>query len=324
MNIALCSPMSISYYGGAEKQICQIAHLLHDNGYEVNVYALPFAHTGRKVQVDDVLEVPYHESWRHSISADVSYVYYQPFYWRLFSINGKKIAGMHSIETFYPVPIYSRKYWAFKVIGYPDLSSFDAVRTLNPSLLVRHHNIYCISDWIDTSQYQPFNEKLDKFSILYVGRHTKWKGWPVYKKVCHELERRGYNFNFFSTGKGDNLIKGLGMILGGMPSLYSKCHILVHPSRADTFGLSIAESLACKTPVITTPLLMHRALNMPLFYAWTEEAFLNKILNIYNLWRSNYSSYNKLCNNIRKSVERYDVNTVFPHFEKMLLDVHNI
>lgn len=321
MRIALCSPMSVSYYGGAEKQICETAELLHRSGHEVEVYALPFAYTGRKIKVEEVLSLPYKEAWRHKIAADVTYVYYQPLYWRMFSISGPKVASLHSIEIFRPVPLTSRKYWLFRIIGYQDLASFDAVRVLNPMLNIKHRNTRYVPEWIDTSFFKPVRPKPEKFTVLFVGRKTSWKGWPIFKEMCSRLNRDGFDFSFKCTGQGNSLIRGLGFIKNDMPKVYSRAHVVVHPSIADTFGLVIAEALSCGTPVVTTPIPEHVSLLLPLYYAWRVNDFVERVKYIYYNWKSDVRWYEKLSSSCRRGVMKYDVGNVFPKLERLLAGV---
>lgn len=320
MRVALCSPVSISYYGGAEKKICEIAAKLVERGHEVKVYALPYTYEGKKVDPRKILgDISYEERWIHKIKADVSYIYYQPIIWRPLSSNGPSIAGIHSAGLFQCITL--PVYLAYKLFGTLDLASFSAVHLLSPVFNVRHKKLYYIPNWIDTRFYSPSTVRADKFTILFVGRHRKEKGWPVFYRVCQELGLRGYDFDFICTGRGDNLVRGLGLVKEEMPYVYSKAHVVVYPSTADTFGLVIAEALACGTPVITTPIPSHTTLDLPLYYAWSVQDFIGKVLQIYDGWRHNLEEYEKWCSHGRQGVKKYDVKTVFPKFEAMLNEV---
>jgi glycosyltransferase involved in cell wall biosynthesis len=106
-----------------------------------------------------------------------------------------------------------------------------------------------------------------------------------------------------------------------MPTVYSKAHVVVHPSIADTFGLVIGEALACGTPVITTPIPEHTSLDLPLFFAYTVEEFSERVKRIYQSWRKDKASYETLTSHCRKEVLKYDVKQIFPKLEKLLIKV---
>jgi glycosyltransferase involved in cell wall biosynthesis len=95
----------------------------------------------------------------------------------------------------------------------------------------------------------------------------------------------------------------------------------VHPSRADTFGLAIAESLSCGTPVITTPLPMHNSLELPLLNAWTLDEFVEEILKIHQIWEKEPKKYHLICELSRKSVKKYDVKNVFNYLRDFFIEI---
>jgi glycosyltransferase involved in cell wall biosynthesis len=322
LKIVLCSPVSISYWGGAEKKLCEIGRLLKLRGHEVEMRALPYEYEGRKVDPIEVLkDIPYIESWKQKIEADLTYVYYQPLVWRLFRIQGPKIAGLHSAGLIHCITPYI--YLAFRLFGRVDLSSFDAVHVVSPILEVKHRRIQLIPNWIDLGRYRPTSNKEDKFTILYVGRHRKEKGWPHFLRLCKELDKRGYEFNYWCTGKGSPPVEGFSYVNYGISTLYSRAHLVVYPSLVDTFGLVIVESLACGTPVITTPIKAHVLLDMPVRYAFTLNEFIDGVVSVYEDWRKGNGLYEELVQKGQDKVRKYDINRIFPHLEKMFLQIAN-
>jgi glycosyltransferase involved in cell wall biosynthesis len=320
LDIALCSPVSLSYWGGAEKKLCEIGTLLMDRGHDVRIYALPYEYEGRKV--DPLLhlgDIPYTERWGTRIQADVSYVYYQPMVWRLMNIRGPKIAGLHSAGLIECITPYV--YLTYKFFGKYDLQSFKTIHVVNKIFNINHSNVEYVPNWIDLDIYKPSREKLSKFTLLYVGRKRKEKGWPIFLKLCKYFDRKGYDFKYLCTGEGEGPIRGLSYISDAnqLAEIYSSAHVVIYPSEVDTFGLVIVESLACGTPVITTTIQSHKYLNLPLIYADDLSEYAKSVLSVFNTWKNKNAYYQNLVNKGLKIVKKYDKNELFPKLENMLI-----
>ena len=103
-----------------------------------------------------------------------------------------------------------------------------------------------------------------------------------------------------------------------MPDFYSQAHLVVVPSRSDTFGLTILESCMCGTMVVTSPLLTHKNLRLPLHYSTSVYDYVNKILFFKNVWDNNKDDYFNLSKECRKSAMKYDAPLVLNNIEHML------
>jgi len=342
MRIAFASPVSISHYAGCEKWIVGTANALVKRGHEVDIYATPY--TPRKnVNPKSVIQsnIGYFEDWAFDLSDDydVVYVVYTPLVWRVFKSRSPKIAGLHyhlcfpseleervlnnvNLALRYYNPISVLTYWSFKLFGKYDMRAFHGVHVPNNpfQLLLFHENIYFVPNWIDLSLYKPTRDKRDKFTILFVGRHDWEKGWFDYNAICRILSRKERSIRCVSTGEGNECVEGLGFLDDKeLVNLYSESHLLVHPSKSDMFGLVILEALACNTPVITTSISAHRALSLPLMYANTITEFVEKILEVYDLWRK--GRYEELTSNLRAHVMKYDITRILPRIEDMFRNV---
>ncbi len=97
--------------------------------------------------------------------------------------------------------------------------------------------------------------------------------------------------------------------------------VLLHPIRSETFGRIILESLANGTPVITTPLVQHISLALPLKYASTVSEMRDELLELYGLWKNNRREYDNLCEIGASIVKKYDKVTLLPKFEMMFEQV---
>jgi len=320
MKIAFCTFVSLSCYGGTEVRLSEWVNKLVKDNHEVSVYATPYSHGGRKVNPSNIIpSIPYREAWRHKVEADVAYMYYySPLVWKvLFNINCPVIAGLHPPGLLSKTSIRG---WLFKAIGSQDLASFNAVRIQSPIFKLKSDNINVleIPDWVDTSNYNIRKQLADKFTILFVGRRNKDRRWSTFREIVCKLKGRGYNFDFIATGEKDEAIEGLGVVNhDSMAEIYSKAHVLVQPTLTDTFGLVIVEALACGIAVITTPIIAHESLNVPLLYAYSADEFIQQILKLYNQWQNALEVYEENRQNLRNSVLKYDINIVLPQLEDM-------
>ena len=132
----------------------------------------------------------------------------------------------------------------------------------------------------------------------------------------------GIDANFECTGSSADGVNGLGFVSEDkLPEVYSRAHVLVNPTVVDTFGLVILESLACGTPVITTPIPAHLGLELPVFLASSTDDFIRATMRIHALWSRDSQTYDRICREARNAATKYDVEHVFPRIERMLLEV---
>jgi|GEM_PF-656326 len=344
MKIALATPISLRSYGGAERKLVEAATILAENGNDVCIYALPFTHSGHRGDeaVTSLLEHPnlkYIEAKHCKIMADVAYVVYAPLIWRRFKFVCPSVAGLHSpllfaskssLVTFsipwlamkrYKSPRYIGSFWLSALMKRTDLARFSSVRILNPSFSIRHKFVYCIPDWVNSRVFEPLSRKGDVFVVFFGGRHHWEKGFDTFLQVATFLRKKGLKMRFMCTREGAGSVEGTGFLDDKrLASAYSSSHLVVYPSRLDTFGGVILEAAACSTPVATTPLAAHR-LGLPLLYADHAEGFVRATLKVYEMWKQNTGQYEELAQIHRKQAMKYDIRNIFPKFEKMLEQV---
>jgi glycosyltransferase involved in cell wall biosynthesis len=322
LKIAFCTLVSISHYGGIEKWICEAAKLMAQRGHRVEVNAFPYEHGNRAVDPAEVLVgIPYREAYKHNVKADVAYVlYYMPFTWRLFSLTAPKIAGMHPAGLVQNTKCL--RYWLCRSVERLDLPSFNGIHIVNPAFRTRYPKAYCIPNWIQTNIFKPTCKKSQRFTLLFVGRQRREKGWKTFLEICKQFSASGIDADFQCTGPSADGVNGLGFVSEDrLPEVYSRAHVLVNPTLVDTFGLTILESLACGTPVATTPTPAHLGLELPLFLATTTDDFVRVTIKIHDLWSRDPHSYDIICREARNTATKYGVEHVFPRVEKMFLEV---
>jgi len=343
MKVALCHHYSLTFYGGGERFLIDVANQLIKRGHEVAIYALPIGR--RPVNLDMQLQgIEYHESFIHNIkNADVAYVVYAPIVHNFFVGNCPKIGAIHAFvfldELQHPeitnmsyvnfvkefgIPRFiSRLY--FNRLEHKRLNGFDGIHVINKEAFRKFQGkkrVYYVPNWIDTSYFKPIEEKNEKFSVLFTGRKTK--GFSSFVKIADYLKEK--EIDFFAIGpdvESTNNVKSLGFItdVKKLIWLYSKMHILVYTSRIDVFPLTLLEASACKVPIIAFPTKAIKGLDLPLFYATSTNEFAQKIYQIQDMWKTKKEDYLKLADSMRVEATRYDVNNVFPKFLDMLREV---
>jgi hypothetical protein len=255
MKIAICTHLSLSYMGGGEREMVELANELARRGHEVEFYSLPFL-MGSKPKVDPhrILEgVPYHEGWTHKIHCDVAYTFYHPLSTLNFRVKGKRIASFHSQAFF--LKSVSPRYglipaaasYGTRLIGPLELRAFDAMHTHFPQPTVKHRRTYIIPGWVDTDVFRPSSEKYDQFTVLFSGRALWQKGWDIYVNLARRMKGLGIRFLYVGGLVRDSVIQSLGFQwnAASLSRIYTGSHVLLNPVRVDTFGRVAIESMAC-------------------------------------------------------------------------------
>jgi hypothetical protein len=310
MNIAFAHHLSLSYNGGGEQLIIECANELDRRGHNVSIFSLPLLLDGkRKVDPRTLLSknVKYKECFYEHINSDVTYVTYNPLSWLYFRNTGASIAGFHSncywkdIELNYGLlPNISNIVYRFT--RFFDLKVYDAVHVLSDVFPVEHDNIYTIPNFVDCQKYFSCSDKDDVFSVGYASRKVWQKGYDIFKR----LERDMTDVLFVETNNEPEY---------SMPEWFSKRHVTLVPSRADTFCLTIPKSILCNTPVITSGLLAHRALGLPIVQANTLTDYENSINDFY------FKFLNGEIGNYRGNALKFDKQIIMDRLEDMFIEV---
>jgi glycosyltransferase involved in cell wall biosynthesis len=163
--------------------------------------------------------------------------------------------------------------------------------------------------------------------VLFVGRRAYEKGFDLFTAVAREARRLGLKARFLATGgREGEVIDGVES-LGFVPedelvNLYSSAHVVMYPTRADTFGLVILEALASGTPVIASDIPSHRLPGLPLLLARGVDGALRQLVNLYNMFYKDRERYLELCRRGREAVVRsYSEEVVVPQYVRMFKEV---
>ena len=76
MHIDFCHHISLTYRGGGEKWITQLANELTLRGHEITIRALPIWKRNNPIEL--LPEIDYKEGYFHHLDGDVAYITYHP------------------------------------------------------------------------------------------------------------------------------------------------------------------------------------------------------------------------------------------------------
>jgi len=346
MRVALVHNHSLTYMGGGETFIARLASALSRQGLRASVYSLPIGRRGG-VDVKGLLgPVDYREGLLPDVDADVAYVTYFPMAsLALLRVRAPKVAAIHSplllpeaqdpgLFRGGPVTLLNRlgawgaySYYLHRVARL-ELRRFEAVHAY-PHLVnfVRHRRVYALPPFIDVNRWRPTRDKDEEFKVLFVGRRIYEKGFDVFTAVAREARRLGLKARFLATGgREGEVIDGVES-LGFVPedelmNLYSSAHVVMYPTRADTFGLVILEALVSGTPVIASDIPSHRLPDLPLLLTRGVDGALRQLVDLYNMFYNDRERYLELCRRGRDAVVRdYSEDVVVSQYVRMLKEV---
>jgi glycosyltransferase involved in cell wall biosynthesis len=139
------------------------------------------------------------------------------------------------------------------------------------ALGIPESKIIYLPNSIDTNFFKPGKHKEENL-ILYVGRISELKGLHILIKALQHLKESvrlviigppDWNIDYYrnllnliekENQKGRHEIKCLGaMEQSEIVKWYQKATVLILPSFAEGFPVTIPEALSCETPVIATP-----------------------------------------------------------------------
>ncbi len=200
--------------------------------------------------------------------------------------------------------------------------SFDAIHTHHPHPTIKHPQTYIIPGWVDTQVFKPTGPKNEEFTVLFSGRALWQKGWDIYVSLAKKMKDSGMRFVYVGGAVKDEIIHSLGF-QGNMLALsriYNSSHVLMDPVRADTFGRVAVESMACGTPVVTTPSPSHRELNLPFVFGNSLDDYAASVRHLRALWEAG-SPYSRLSQQCTSAANTFDFKNTVTQYEKMFFEV---
>ena len=163
----------------------------------------------------------------------------------------------------------------FKRAAFSTAVSSYLKHLLSKELKLEEERIFVFSMPFDDKKFSPAKEKkVEKGSILSIGRLIQRKGYDYLLEACAKLKEEGQKFKLKIIGEGPEegrlkkLVNSLGLdenvdFISNLPQnqlvyYYNNCEIFVLPSitdwkmEAEGLGLVLLEAMSCKVPVIGT------------------------------------------------------------------------
>ncbi|MCL2247213.1 MAG: glycosyltransferase [Lentimicrobiaceae bacterium] len=198
------------------------------------------------------------------------------------------------------------------------------------SIVFADKKVVCLSNPIDTDIFKPL-DKMQARMLWNLPNHKKlvlfgaisatsvlYKGYDLVIDALRKLATENVEFIVFGSNEPVNAprlpykARYLGHLTDtvSLVSLYNACDVMVHPSMREAFGLTVAESLSCGTPVVAfghgglLDIVDHK-INGYLAQPFNTGDFAKGID-----WVLNNENYDELCKNAREKVVKNFDNSV--------------
>ncbi len=349
-DVTILTHYDLSLFRGGEKFVINLANALLEIGCNVTVLAYPFNKMGRvnprrylshKVMYKYILP---HEKLK--IDSDTSYYIYAPIIYELNPLvkdySHLKIAGIHGFVITAELSDYEvwripplrfirmhgfkafLAYYYLKLTGKRDLFKYDLIHIINPFQRAflpprLSPRIFYAPLWTNyTRIHSNYTESEEYFKILILGCNDFRKGYDICEALINYFfKQSSFKILFYSNVRFKNPgVRFIGFIKEeDIPRLLSQVNLLLHPSRLDTFGLTIIESLACGTPVITSNILAHRIFSPPVFLCSSLRDYIVEITRLYGLWRE--GCYEEVRRRAESEGKKFSKESVLPLYRRL-------
>ncbi len=316
-NLCILTSNSLKNYGGGEKYIINLGNGLFRKNVDITVIALKYFQNQR-VNDDDLrnmikfnyTEIDYKSGFLKPLQAkkipeiidDNLYVMsgYYMFIKQSLNIKGNKTYGAHDPSLENPDNILKKR------ILTELIPKFDSVHILNEPQrkYIKNKNIKLLHlTWL--GEKMRFEQKFNKFSIIFYGRHEEDKGINTILNIAKILNNdidlyivgAGSKSYLFNDIKKQN-IKVLGFLEENkLYDLITKCHAVIFPSYSEVYSAISYESMACHTPLIYRNINANEFLNYIDFekICNNDDDFIRNILSLKKLYDTDREEYIKKC-----------------------------
>ena len=202
------------------------------------------------------------------------------------------------------------------------------------------NKIEVIPQGIDLTRFAPKEIKTgsEPFNVLFVGRFSYQKGVDVLCDAIRQLNvQTEQKMEFTFIGSGSESVAVRRLIADSYPvrelgfindvdliSEYQRAHLLVMPSRWESFGLVALEAQACGTPVVASNLVGLRDIvtkdTGKLVAVEDSKAIAKAISWFFDMWKHRNSDYLQLCLNCRANAKEYSWQSMAQCYLKTLQD----
>ena len=228
---------------------------------------------------------------------------------------------------------------SMKIVGISSWLSGEAKK----STLFKKFDVRTIGNNINTKDFFPLDKEVaknilgiqtDKKIILVGSTSLKdfYKGFGKYLEAIKLVDKDTYFLTFFGN-IDKNIIDGLGFeyksfgYLNDNISLrlvYSCANVFIAPSLMDAFGKTLAESMACRTPVVCFDATGPKDIVTHKVDGYKATPFESEDLANGIEWVLNADNYDELCQNARKKVlKEFDSVVVAKKYSELYKEVLN-
>jgi len=250
--------------------------------------------------------------------------------------------------------VYSRRWWRYrfhiinlmknKLLKYQHRIYIHVLNSAQKKFYERlgFKNIYLVPNFVNSKEYL-YPKNTDEFIVTFMSRIHEQKGIDILIEVIKRVLDKNRDIKFYIAGSGDKKyeemlksleskypenIKYFGFVdENTKKEILSKSSLFFIPSRFEGFPIAVVESLVSGSPFLGSNIVAFRDL-LNLYdksFGWIEknynpEAFVNKILEIYNLWKGDPKGYFERRKYIAKRArELFDIKRVVDEFERVFL-----
>lgn len=208
-----------------------------------------------------------------------------------------------------------------------------------------HENSIFISPsgGVDTNLFKPMIvERSELFTIGFVSRIDKGKGWDIFLDAIYILKQKKFNFKVLLVGSGaqnDIMLKKIyGLSLSSiveyvgakphneLPYYFNQMDIFLFPTRlVESLGLVGLEAMACGVPVVGSnigglPSYIKDGVNGKLFEAGNIEELVKSIEFFMKMDKDEFAKYKFQA---LKTAKKYDSRVVASELAKKLKELLN-
>lgn len=238
-----------------------------------------------------------------------------------------------------PLPLLIKAYYRFvKPILLRPYSDCNLQHVLNKTdlyyLRTRNTKALLVPNGVDIIKYRKAN-KFPKFTVLFLGRLDFQKGSDRLDRIFKSVDIPQGNYDVIVAGYGpyDKRIKKRAKsnftFVGYVSEerkleLLARSHVLLFPSRFETFGFVVVEALASFTPVVSFDIagvkdIISNGYNGFLGNNCSEIG--RYIEHLYSIFRS--ERYNEIAQNARHSSEKFSWDIIMGQLLSMIKNVSN-
>jgi len=246
------------------------------------------------------------------------------------------ILGIHAEPNLKRFKIFSPAFALFSNIGI--LRAIHSVNRFYVALLKRVAptlRIVYVPNGVDCEKFKPRRKKTS-FQVIFVGALSFDKGADVVVEVARNIRKLYPDISFvivsaggplkevIERATGEGFVEYKGFVTDDeLTQLYAESHIAFLPSRREFFGMTALEAMASGTPVVVSNTsgfrhFVKHGYSGLIIKKYSVEAFIDAILRIYRLWKSDEARYEQMMLSARILSEKFCWSNVIKLLLKLL------